>query len=151
MRAIPLAAAFLLVLGCAETAPTTDRHMWGWVTSDNFPGIFDCVMLALGAAMLVSFARGLRNRTGAWNPLIIGLFMLGPGLLWGAVSVMKGMSMMANSINGNQVGIFESLYDGLWSLAWGTGFALAGGLFTVILRWRNERFRKREAEAEAEA
>jgi len=155
-------AAAVAVLACGtmaqepravefETASSPETaDGFAHMTVCRFGGAVDSVMFAMGAAMLFLFVRALLVRRGDWGPLTMGLFALGIGLLWSTIGTIDGCRRLAEDGGTTARDLALVLYYTLWPLALGCGLSLFGGLFTVILRWRNERFRERQAEAAAE-
>lgn len=130
----------------APAASLETARGFAHMTVCRFPGAFDWVMLAMGATALVLFVRALVVRRGVWGPLVIGLFALGLGLVWSTVGAIDGCHQLAENGGATAGDLALLMYYVLWPLALGGGLALLGGLFTVILHWRNERFRAREAD-----
>jgi len=103
----------------------------------------------LGLAMLGVFVAGLRQRRHDWKPLVLGFFALGMGLVDMTWLLIDGFSYLASKgIDGVVLAdICELCAKSLVALHVGLIVVLVGGLFTVILRWRNERFRAAEEAA----
>ena len=152
--AVAVAVLSVAAAGGEEPLPLAESgEGWGWKTVFVAHGPLAAISVLLGLAMAVSFIVGLVRRRHDWMPLVLGLFALGFGALNMALRLMDALEkeLIERTSHGESAGDpLIATYVALCSLALGLGLVLAGGLFTVILRWRNERFRKREA-AEAES
>ena len=109
-------------------------------------GYLGIAITVLTLAMLVYFVLGLAKHQHDWKPLVLGLFVLGLELLGAALGIIDACMVLASRSNGNPADFIQSIGWALWAVAMGLIVAMLGGLFTVILRWRNERLRKREAD-----
>ena len=104
----------------------------------------------LALLVLGYFIAGLRKHRHDWKPLVLGLFALGVSALEMTYLLIDVLSFQAKKGVVNPVDTCGLVANALVYLFLGLILALAGGFFTVILRWRNERFRERQAEAAAE-
>jgi len=129
-----------------------------WTISYRPIGALGGIAVLLGVLAALYFALGLAQHRHDWKPLVFGLFALGLGLLNATIQMaeacsttaFKGVTNPPDLADAMAWSLCADVAWSLWQVSWSIGFALAGGLFTVILRWRNERFRKRQAEAAAE-
>jgi hypothetical protein len=138
------------------TAPTTETALpttpgrysetvdWGVV---DFGYAIKAIAL-LAVAMVVYFLLGLAKHQHDWKPLVLGLFALGFGLLGATIGMIDGCDVLAARGKFADLGVL--LYWALRPVATGLIAAMLGGLFTVILSWRNERFREEQASEDKE-
>jgi len=96
-------------------------------------------MLLLVPVMLGFFISGLLKRRHDWKPLVLGLFALGLGALAAAWELSDRFNKLASIREACGPYVYETVAQAAMYLVWGLIIALAGGLFTVILRWRNAR------------
>jgi len=144
----PAPAAAPVTGGASPTVPRSYSESIDWgVVEIGYAGK---AMIVLTLAMLACFVLGLDKHRHDWKPLVLGLFALGMGLLCATVGMIDGCGVVASKGSGNLADFAQIFWWALWPVAAGLIAAMLGGLFTVILRWRNERFRKRQAEAAAE-
>jgi hypothetical protein len=133
-------------------SPSDSGWSWHPTPFQRFEGLVLSVWKHDVLALLVLgyFIAGLRKHRHDWKPLVLGLFGLGLGALETTWALIDGLSYLVSKGGGGAVGICAIAGASLFTLYIGLIVGLLGGLFTVILRWRNERFRKREAQAAAE-
>lgn len=155
------AVAILTVAAVAgeELAPTpaptpagpalgSESGHWGWGPSTELViGPMFWVLVTIAPAMLFFFLHGIARCRHDWKPLVLGLFALGVGALVTVRDTINCLDLFLSKGGANPLDIADGMAKGLVSLFLGLVLVLTGGLFTVILRWRNERFRERQAEA----
>jgi hypothetical protein len=96
------------------------------------------IMYLLAPVILGFFISGLLKRRHDWKPLVLGLFALGLGALATAWDLHDSLSAGAACTGPVGVAdICDAAAKALTYLVCALIIALAGGLFTVILRWRN--------------
>ena len=136
----------------APCPPELGQWVWRPTPFQEFMGLVLSVWKEDVLALLVlgCFIAGLRKHRHDWKPLVLGLFALGVSALEMTYWLIDGLIFQAKKGAVNPVDTCELVAKTLVYLFLGLILALAGGLFTVILRWRNERFRERQAQAAAE-
>jgi len=102
------------------------------------------ILLAVTAAIV--FVVGLFQKRHDYKPLVLGLFSLGMGFFQGGLNFLGSCTSI---VSGKPYvsDYFYAMYVAAWPAVWGLGSVIIGGLFTVILHWRNERFRAEGAAA----
>jgi len=151
MRSVLLALTALAILGCPSfpgeepaTQPVLappaqsleDQAQWGREREFWFSG-HEILMVQLALVLLGSFIAGLWRRRYDWHPLVIGLFILGLGALDTTWLLIDGCSVIAQCGRWNLADWCELLSVALRGIFGGLIAVLAGGVFTVVLRWRN--------------
>lgn len=133
-------------------SPDMSRGEWGYGPCRE-PIVVSFCELSMGVLALIMlgyFVIGLVRQRHDWKPLVLGLFCLGLGALDMTGRLILDLSVLAGKGGPSSADAAACVAAALVPLALGLIVAMAGGLFSVILRWRNERFRAQEA-AEAEA
>jgi hypothetical protein len=126
------------------------RGEWGWKQTYVAIGYWTMALIGLALAMLVVFLAGLKRGRFVSGTLFLGLFAFGFGLLDTVTGMIDTCTVIASKGGGNLADLAEGISKSLVSTYMGLLVAMCGGLFAVVLRWRNRCLTKREAVEEEE-